>query len=179
MFVITVDGGLITGIHESRDIITEDTFRGTIYDGQTVIEIPEEKAASIASGKYLGEYDSNWNLKPLAQRVSEGLVVVPIGYIVDGDDIRPMTPEERIAAGLDEPPYEPTPEELEQQARQVRVFELKSLLAASDYKIIKCYEYSLIGIQLPYDIETLHAERQAYRDEINQIEEILQGENTD
>jgi hypothetical protein len=29
-------------------------------------------------------------------------------------------------------------------------------LAESDYKIIKCYEYSLANLQLPYDIQKLH-----------------------
>lgn len=44
-------------------------------------------------------------------------------------------------------------------------------LVASDYKIIKCYEYSLAGLDLPYDIDELHAEREAIREEIRKLEE--------
>lgn len=61
---------------------------------------------------------------------------------------------------------EPTPEEKKQQ----RILDLKGLLNTTDYKIIKCSEYQLAGVDLPYDIVALHAERQALRDEINQLE---------
>lgn len=44
-------------------------------------------------------------------------------------------------------------------------------LSESDYKIIKCYEYSLAGLEMPYDIEALHAEREAIREEIRKLEE--------
>jgi hypothetical protein len=47
---------------------------------------------------------------------------------------------------------------------------LKAELAETDYKIIKSYEYQLVGLPLPYDIEALHSERQAIRDRINQLE---------
>lgn len=50
---------------------------------------------------------------------------------------------------------------------------LRVELSESDYKIIKCYEYSLVGKELPYDIEALHIERQSIRDEINQLEESI------
>jgi hypothetical protein len=49
---------------------------------------------------------------------------------------------------------------------------LKSQLAETDYKIIKCLEYSLAGLETPYDIAALHAERQAIRDEINALEAL-------
>jgi hypothetical protein len=47
---------------------------------------------------------------------------------------------------------------------------LKAELAETDYKIIKSYEYELAGLELPYNIAELHAERQAIRDRINAIE---------
>lgn len=40
-------------------------------------------------------------------------------------------------------------------------------LNSSDYKIIKCMEAFLCGEPLPYDIVSLHAERQGLRDIIN------------
>lgn len=50
---------------------------------------------------------------------------------------------------------------------------LKDALTASDYKVSKCYEASLLGHILPYDIEFLHEERQAQRDQINYLEGVL------
>lgn len=47
---------------------------------------------------------------------------------------------------------------------------LKAQIAGSDYKIIKCYEYALNNLSLPYDMEALHNERQAIREEINALE---------
>lgn len=47
---------------------------------------------------------------------------------------------------------------------------LKKNLTATDYKVIKCYEASLIGADMPYDAMELHKERQEIRDEINRLE---------
>lgn len=44
-------------------------------------------------------------------------------------------------------------------------------LSSEDYKIIKCYEASLIGSELPYDIHELHEKRQKLRDKINTLQE--------
>lgn len=63
-----------------------------------------------------------------------------------------------------------TAEEAKAFIEQNDVEVLKSELAETDYKIIKAYEYSLVGLSLPYNIEQLHAERQAIRDKINQLE---------
>lgn len=50
---------------------------------------------------------------------------------------------------------------------------LKTALSDSDYKITKCYEASLLGQKLPYDVAALHTERQALRDKINELEPLL------
>ena len=75
---------------------------------------------------------------------------------------------------------EPTEEELAEYARQqqisqviAQIDDLKARIAASDYKIIKTYEYTLLGEQTEYDIEAVHAERQALRDQINTLETQL------
>ncbi|MBQ1997380.1 MAG: hypothetical protein II238_02955 [Alphaproteobacteria bacterium] len=65
-----------------------------------------------------------------------------------------------------EPEPEPTPEDIKRR----KIAELKAQLDSTDYKIIKCSEYSLAGIELPYDIAALHAERQVLRDKINELE---------
>lgn len=54
-----------------------------------------------------------------------------------------------------------------------KIFDLKAKIDASDYKIIKCYEYALNNLELPYDVEALHAERQALRDQINELEATI------
>lgn len=53
------------------------------------------------------------------------------------------------------------------------IVELKNQLADSDYKVIKCYEASISGTEMPYDIEKLIADRNAIRDEINSYENRL------
>ena len=75
---------------------------------------------------------------------------------------------------------EPTEEELAEQERQqqisqltAQIDDLKTRIAASDYKVIKTYEYTLLGEQTEYDMETVHAERQALRDQINTLETQL------
>jgi hypothetical protein len=50
--------------------------------------------------------------------------------------------------------------------------ELKAKLDGTDYKVIKCYEYQLTGLELPYDIVELHAERQTIREQINALESV-------
>lgn len=50
---------------------------------------------------------------------------------------------------------------------------LKTTLSNSDYKITKCYEASLLGTELPYDVASLHSERQELRDKINDLELML------
>lgn len=65
-------------------------------------------------------------------------------------------------------PY--TDEELRKIAAEARIEELKSLLRASDYKAIKYAE----GVISTEEYAPVKAERQAYRDEINDLEKILQ-----
>lgn len=51
---------------------------------------------------------------------------------------------------------------------------MESQLSSSDYKVIKCAEAQAAELPLPYDINTLHAERQAMRDRINEIDAELE-----
>ena len=52
---------------------------------------------------------------------------------------------------------------------------LKSELQESDYKVIKCAEAMAVGAEMPYDMESLHKERQALRDKINELESEVQN----
>ena len=60
----------------------------------------------------------------------------------------------------------PTAEELAEN----EICDLKAQLEATDYKVIKCMEYSINGLELPYDMQEIHAERQSIRDRINELE---------
>ena len=42
-----------------------------------------------------------------------------------------------------------------------------------DWKIVKCYEAKLQNEEMPYDLDTLLAQRQAVRDEINRLQAEL------
>ena len=65
---------------------------------------------------------------------------------------------------------------------QAELRELRSKLQANisdigDWKIIKALEYQLIWQEIPYHINKLNNERQAIRERINQIENIILKEN--
>lgn len=62
---------------------------------------------------------------------------------------------------------------LDRQKIRGEIQVLKERLVQSDYKVAKCYEASLLGMELPYDIQSLHQERQAQRDRINELEAML------
>ncbi len=62
---------------------------------------------------------------------------------------------------------------IEQLEQQVRDLESKLSCHSSpigDYKIQKCMEYQLAGLDMPYDIYELHRQRQEVRDEINRMQ---------
>lgn len=56
-----------------------------------------------------------------------------------------------------------------------QIANLKDSLTATDYKVMKCYEATMVNEVLPYDIELLHSERQAIRVEINNLESLNQN----
>lgn len=58
--------------------------------------------------------------------------------------------------------------DIEKQKQEIAT--LKTQLTETDYKIVKCSEYQLAGLELPYDIQLLHTERQVIRDRINELE---------
>lgn len=56
---------------------------------------------------------------------------------------------------------------------KINLKRLETQLAATDYQVIKCYEYSLAGLELPYDIQELHNSREAIREQIRELEEQI------
>ena len=67
-----------------------------------------------------------------------------------------------------------TAEEL-MDRRYMEIERLKSELQENDYKVIKCAEAMAVGAEMPYDMESLHNERQALRDKINELESEVQN----
>lgn len=63
-----------------------------------------------------------------------------------------------------------TKTDIEIEKQKQEIVTLKSQLTETDYKIIKSSEYQLLGLEAPYNLEELHAERQALRDKINELE---------
>lgn len=64
-----------------------------------------------------------------------------------------------------------TDEKREQLAQEMTCLEWA--LKATDYEIIKAYEYEKCGMKAPYDMDAVHKERQAKRDRINEIQALL------
>lgn len=56
-----------------------------------------------------------------------------------------------------------------------RIKELTRFLNNSDYKIVKCYEATMLNKPLPYDLQALVLERDTWREEINNLEFELAG----
>ena len=50
---------------------------------------------------------------------------------------------------------------------------IKAELSETDYQVTKCYEASLVGEELPYDIKALHEDRNEKRAQINALETNL------
>ena len=69
---------------------------------------------------------------------------------------------------------QPTTEELRDR-RYMEIERLKSELQDSDYKVIKCAEAMCLNAEMPYNMTTLHKERQALRDKINELESEVQN----
>lgn len=50
---------------------------------------------------------------------------------------------------------------------------IKAELSETDYQVIECYEASLVGEELPYDIKALHEDRNEKRAQIKALETNL------
>lgn len=59
---------------------------------------------------------------------------------------------------------------IEKNKKVERLIELKGLLGSTDWKIIVNQELKSLGQAAKYNEEELHNQRQAWRDEINQLE---------
>lgn len=55
-------------------------------------------------------------------------------------------------------------------AAKIKISALKQQLKDTDYKVMKCAENQLLGLDMPYDVTDLQRQRQAWREEINVLE---------
>lgn len=60
-----------------------------------------------------------------------------------------------------------------EKSHKAEIENSKALLSATDYKVTKNAECFALGLELPYNAEELHKERQALRDRINELEKEL------
>ena len=91
----------------------------------------------------------------------------PKVLLVDGCEVHGASAAMYAAQGYyPYTPPEPTAEEAAEQQRLARIDELRTLLAESDYKAIKYAE----GWITAEDYAEVKAQRQAWRDEINELE---------
>lgn len=95
-YAITIDhSGRITARHESISVISEETFSNSpTFAGQEVRPISE--TSEYAAGFLLAEFDAQGNLRPLIDRITEGLAEVPPDMeLINGELVpKDVTPEE-------------------------------------------------------------------------------------
>lgn len=63
---------------------------------------------------------------------------------------------------------------IEQEIRNLESELSSTVSPIGDWKVCKCYEYSLVGKEPPYDMVELNAQRQAVRDRINELQKQLE-----
>ncbi len=99
-YAITILDGKITAKHESGSPITDTTFDANPeFAGQEVIETTE--ASEYASGFLLAEFTADGVLRPLIDRINDGLATVPDGMkLIDGQLVADEVPPEAETEGV-------------------------------------------------------------------------------
>lgn len=144
-----IEGGRIVSrfLSEQRVLTTDEAGN----DHVRVITVEEQAAALSDDWKPVAPIDTD-----IVESGGDEYIVVPVAYDA-GDNIA----------------YHYL-KKFDTQRLRREIQTLKDALTASDYQVTKCYEASLTGLPLPYDIAALHAERQSQRDKINELEARLE-----
>ena len=61
---------------------------------------------------------------------------------------------------------------------QENINDLQRELEQSDYKIIKSYEYAMVGLEQPYNVAEIHTERENLRNQINYLQSQIKPVKT-
>lgn len=77
-------------------------YCGDINRIEGAVALPKDFAGHV--GQDVREFDDDWKLRPLQERVDDGLVEKEPWEKVDGEQLVPMTPLERLKAKVDEIP---------------------------------------------------------------------------
>lgn len=102
-YAMTVRDGVITGVHESAQEIAPDIFADNAeFGGDAVVQLGQEKK-EYAAGYKLAEYDEDGKLRPILDRINDGLTPVPEGYeLVDGELVEITAPAEEAPLSIAE-----------------------------------------------------------------------------
>lgn len=98
-YAITVKDNIITGVHESEMPITETTFvKNSDLSAHDVMLV--KNVAEYQRGYKLNEY-TDGILRPIVDRINEGLVDIPDGYeLIDNELVKRNVPVEEAPQSL-------------------------------------------------------------------------------
>jgi hypothetical protein len=57
-----------------------------------------------------------------------------------------------------------------EETKAEKMIRLKNRLLETDHMVVECYEHSMLGLEMPYDIVALHEERQEIKNEIENLQ---------
>lgn len=98
-YAITIKDGIITDLHTCGVPFTLANLDARVYMGQTFQTVPGP--GEIRAGQPVAAYTPDWMLRPLIDRIKDGLADVPAGYeLVNG---------ELVATAPTETPIDNTP----------------------------------------------------------------------
>lgn len=157
-----------------------------VVTAKTAVPLPDDFRGVV--GMHRDEFRDDWSLRPLSERVAAGHVQAPRGYrldgetwvemtqvekyrqgvdpipdgmILEGDDIRPMTRTERVAAGL------LTQEKADELDRLDRIAAARSRLAELDAAAVRPLRAVVAGTATDADhtrLTEIEAEAQKLRE---------------
>lgn len=89
---------------EENNMIAVRIEEGVIVERVSTSALPENFEVDTKGFSYVGakrvEFDADWNVKPLSALVAEGVVEVPVGQKLEGDEFVSMTEVELVKAGI-------------------------------------------------------------------------------
>lgn len=96
-FIALLKNTIVAEFHTADEIdAVKKSLKKVQYD--TIEEIPIDVHTHI--GKNKNEYDRNWKLKKLSERVAGGYVKIPEGHKLENEKFVPMNLQEKVNSGL-------------------------------------------------------------------------------